>query len=80
MLWRFPGDSMIKNPPASAGDVGLIPGLERCHIQRSNLAHAPQVLSLCSRAQEPQKLSPCTATAEACAPRACAPQQEKPPQ
>ena len=22
----FPGDSVIKNPPANAGDVGLIPG------------------------------------------------------
>ena len=26
---RFPGDSMVKNLPASAGDTGLIPGLER---------------------------------------------------
>ena len=25
----FPGSSAIKNPPASAGDVGLIPGLGR---------------------------------------------------
>ena len=25
----FPGVSMVKNPPANAGDVGLIPGLER---------------------------------------------------
>ena len=25
----FPGDSVIKNPPANAGDVGLIPGLGR---------------------------------------------------
>ena len=25
----FPGDSMIKNPPASVGDVGSIPGLGR---------------------------------------------------
>ena len=23
----FPDDSVIKNPPANAGDVGLIPGL-----------------------------------------------------
>ena len=23
----FPGDSALKNPPANAGDVGLIPGL-----------------------------------------------------
>ena len=25
----FPGGSVVKNPPASAGDVGLIPGLGR---------------------------------------------------
>ena len=26
----FPGDSAIKNPPANAGDLGLISGLGRC--------------------------------------------------
>ena len=41
---------------------------------------APQLLSLCSRAREPQLLSPRATTNEACAPRARAPQQEKPPQ
>ena len=25
----FPGSSVVKNPPANAGDVGLIPGLGR---------------------------------------------------
>ena len=25
----FPGGSVVKNPPARAGDVGSIPGLER---------------------------------------------------
>ena len=25
----FPGGSVIKNPPANAGDMGLIPGLGR---------------------------------------------------
>ena len=25
----FPGDPMVKNPPANAGDMGSIPGLER---------------------------------------------------
>ena len=25
----FPGGSLVKNPPANAGDVGLIPGLGR---------------------------------------------------
>jgi len=27
--WHFPGGSVAKNPPASAGDLGSIPGLER---------------------------------------------------
>ena len=42
--------------------------------------HGPQLLSLCSRAQEPQLLSPHATATEARSPRACAPQQEKPPQ
>ena len=25
----FPGDSVVENPPANAGDMGLIPGLGR---------------------------------------------------
>ena len=25
----FPGDSVVKNPPANAGDMGSIPGLGR---------------------------------------------------
>ena len=29
MLLGFPGDSMVKNPPANAGDAGLIPGSRR---------------------------------------------------
>ena len=28
-MWGFPGDSVVKNLPASAGDAGLIPGLGR---------------------------------------------------
>ena len=27
--WGFPGDSTLKNPPANAGDPGLIPGWGR---------------------------------------------------
>ena len=54
----FPGGTVVKNPPANAGDTGSSPGPERSHMQ----------------------LSPCTTTTEARAPRACALQQEKPPQ
>ena len=29
LWWGFPGGSVVKIPPANAGDVGLIPGLGR---------------------------------------------------
>ena len=32
----FPGGSVVKNPPANAGDTGLIPGPGRSHMLRSN--------------------------------------------
>ena len=32
----FPGGSVVKNPPANAGDTGLSPGLERSHMRWSN--------------------------------------------
>ena len=28
-MWEFPSDSVVKNPPASAGDASLIPGSGR---------------------------------------------------
>ena len=76
----FLGGAVVKNPPAHAGDTGSSPGLGRSHMPWSNEARAPQLLSLCSRAREPQQLSPRATTTEARMPRACAPQQEKPPQ
>ena len=57
--------SVVKNPPANAGDMGSIHGLGRSHMSRSNEARAPQPLSLGSRVQEPQLLSPHVATTEA---------------
>ena len=30
-----PGESVVKNPPANAGDVGLIPGLGRSSGERN---------------------------------------------
>ena len=81
MLCRdFPGGTVVKNLPANAGDTGSSPGPGRSHMPRSNWAHAPQLLSLRSRAREPQLLRPCATTTEARVPRARAPQQEKPPQ
>ena len=52
----FPGGTVVKNPPATAGDMDLIPGPGRSHMPRSNKARAPQLLSLCSTAREPQLL------------------------
>ena len=39
----FPGDTVVKNPPANAGDTGLSPGPRRSHMQ----------LSLCATTTEP---------------------------
>ena len=54
----FPGDTVVKNPPANAGDTGLIPGSGRSHMPQSNEAPVPQLLSLRSTAREPQLLKP----------------------
>ena len=32
----FPGGTVVKNPPAKAGDMGLSPGPGRSHMPRSN--------------------------------------------
>ena len=32
----FPGGTVVKNPPANAGDTGSSPGLGRSHVPRSN--------------------------------------------
>ena len=72
----FPGGAVVKNPPANAEDMGSSPGPGRSHMPRSNEARVPQLLSLRSRAHEPQLLSPCATTTEARAPRAHALQRE----
>ena len=35
-IWGFPGDPVVKNSPANAGDMGSIPGAGRSHMPRSN--------------------------------------------
>ena len=36
-MWRgFPGGSVVKNSPANAGDMGLIPDLGGFHMPLSN--------------------------------------------
>ena len=32
----LPGGTVVKNPPANAGDMGSIPGPGRSHMPRSN--------------------------------------------
>ena len=36
LAWGFPGGSVVKNPPANAGDKGSIPGAGRPHMPWSN--------------------------------------------
>ena len=67
-----------KNMPANAEDTGSIPGTGGSHMLQSNQGHVPLLLSLRSRAHEPQLPSPQAAAPEACVPRACALQQRKP--
>ena len=57
---------VVKNLPANAGDMSLIPGLGRSHRVQSNKAHVPQLLS------------PHATTIEYRVPRARAQQQKKP--
>ena len=30
--WDLPGGPVLKNPPANAGDMGLVPGMGRSHM------------------------------------------------
>ena len=59
---------MVKNLPANAGDIGLIPDLGSSHMPWSNYTCAPQLLSLYSGAQELQLLGPHAATTEVATP------------
>ena len=54
MKQDFPSGTVDKNLPASAGGMGSIPGLRRCHMLESNSAHAPQLLSPWARTCTPQ--------------------------
>ena len=64
LLPDFPCSPVDKNPPVNAGSMGLTPGPERFRMARGNQAHVPQLLSLCSRAREPQLLSQDAATTD----------------
>ena len=45
MLRGFLGVPEVKNPSASAGDMGSFPGSGRSHVPLSNKARVPQLLS-----------------------------------
>ena len=64
-VWGFPGGLVVKNPPASAENMGTILGPGKSHVLRSDWARALQLRSLCSKALELQLLSPLTAATEA---------------
>ena len=49
---------MAKNPPANAGDTGLVSGQGRSRKLHGSYAHAPQLLSPPSRGRELQLLKP----------------------
>ena len=66
----FPGDSVVKNPPANVGDTGLILDLGRSHMLQSSQARTPQLLSPRAVTTEACKaLQPCSTTREATAVR-----------
>ena len=54
----FPGDSVVKNPPANAEDVSLIPGPGRSHIPGDSESQAPQPLKPSAKSRAPQQEKP----------------------
>ena len=54
----LPGGSVVKTPPAKAGDVGSIPG-QGGSTCRGALSPRAQLLSLCSRAVRSSYWRPC---------------------
>ena len=36
LQWDFPGGTVVKNPPAKAGDMGSSPGPGGSHMRQSN--------------------------------------------
>ncbi|CAI9163920.1 unnamed protein product [Rangifer tarandus platyrhynchus] len=75
--------SAVEPPPAEAGAPRSMPGLGRPRMPRNSSACGPQLLRLCSRAQEPQLVSPQATVPQAQAPepvlRGPASQLESPP-
>ena len=70
----FPHGSVVKRPPANAGDVGLIPDPGGSHMPQSNSAHVPQLFSLCSGARSCSYWAHVLQMLKPLHPGACAPQ------
>ena len=51
---------MVKNPPANAGDMGLIPGLGGVHMPQSNQTCGPEILSPGLKSVLPNRMSHCS--------------------
>ena len=51
-LAGFPGDSVVKNPPASAGDMGLIPRWEGA-LEEEMATHSTILAQEIPRTEEP---------------------------
>ena len=49
----FPGGSVVKNPLAKAGDVGLIPGLGRFPLGKETATHSNTLAWEIPRTEEP---------------------------
>ena len=49
---------MDRNPPANAGDTGLIPGLGRFLMLEGNQAHEPQALEPALQQEKPCNENP----------------------
>ena len=84
LLSDFPGGTVVKNPPANAGDTGSRPGQGRSHnrgatnpVHHNYWACALEPASHNYWAHVPQLLSPRATTTEARMLRACALQQRE---
>ena len=50
--WDFPDGPVVENLPASAWDMGSVPGRGRSHVLQGNQARVPQLLSPCSETRK----------------------------
>lgn len=74
----LPWWSVGKNRPANAGDMGLLSGPGTWHVLLSSEACVPQLLTLCSGAQQAATVEPVRHKYCISYPGACALQHEKP--